>query len=195
MKYPSAIRRYDEARMQLLLQAVPAEAIVQPAAQDLRVVIIGEATGREVRPVLRRFAKIGIEVFQAKRPLLAGGVFDAAAKGPTRPRRRAGKAWARFVTRAEGDATGPIDQPIVGRDARAWTQRADPALLVAEIGEVEPSRTNEISAALAADIRLDAKHERAGLGIVAKLGTAQEAIRRAAGRGSAHQGIGGGRKL
>src|SRR5262245_56889990 len=85
MKDRSVIRQYDEAWKRLFLQAVPAEAIVQPAAQDLRVIIIGRATSREIRPVRRRLAKIGIEVFQAERPLLAGGVFDAATHGPAGP--------------------------------------------------------------------------------------------------------------
>ena len=61
-------------RRQLLLQAVPAEPIVQPATQDLRVILGRRATSR------RRFAKIGLEVFKAERPLLARRVFDAAAR-------------------------------------------------------------------------------------------------------------------
>src|SRR5215475_14928062 len=153
MKHLQAIRRYDEAWKRLLLQAVPAEAIVQPAAQDLRVIVVGRAPDREVRPVLRRLAKIGIEVFKAERPLLAGGVFDAAAHSPARPRCRAGKTRACLVTRTVGEAAGTIEQPLVGRDPSARAQRADPALLVTEIGEIEPTRTDEVSAALAPDIR------------------------------------------
>src|SRR5262245_22963432 len=191
---PSAIRRYDEAWKRLLLQPVPAEVIVQPAANDLRVIIVGRTTGREVRPALRRFAKIGIEVFKAERPLLAGRIFDAAANGKASPWCRTGKTWACLVTRAVGKAAGPIEQPFVSRHASARAQRADPALLVAEIGEVEPACANEISA-LATDIRLDAKDERATLRIIAKLGTGHEAVSGAAGRRTQHQGFSGRRKL
>src|SRR5690242_16729564 len=113
-----------EARRQLLLQAVPAEPIVQPAAQDLRVIVGGRS--RETRPALR-FAKIGIEVFKAERPLLARGVFDAAADRPASPRCRTGKSCACLVTGAVGDATGAKEQPFVSGDACARAQRPDPA--------------------------------------------------------------------
>src|SRR5712671_3968281 len=167
---PSAIGRYDEAWKRLLLQDIPAEVIVQSAAKDLRTIIIGRAAGRKVGAALGRFAKIGIEVFKAERPLLARGIFDAAANCPSSPRCHPGKACTYLVTGTVGEAAGAIEQPFVSRDASARAQRADPALLVTEAREVEPIRTDEIGAALATDVTLDTKDERASLRIVAKPG-------------------------
>src|SRR5262245_1847462 len=78
-----------EIGKRLLLQAVPAEPVVQPATQDLRVILVGRAWRREIRAALR-LAEVGVEIFKAQGPLLAGRVFDAAADGPTGPRLGAG---------------------------------------------------------------------------------------------------------
>src|SRR5215470_5599933 len=142
----------------LLLQAVPAEAVIQPATQDLRMILVGRAWGREVGAALR-LAEVGIEVLKPQRPLLGRCIFNAATDGPAGPRLGAGNETV-IIASAVSDAAGAIEQEVIGRDAGARAQCADPALLIAEVRQIEPVGANEIDAA-ATGLAFNSKHHRA----------------------------------
>src|SRR5262249_42083928 len=148
---------------------------------------------REVGAVLR-LAEAGVKVFEAQRPLLGRRIFDAATNGPTGPRLGAG-GEAGLVAGAVGDAAGAIEQEVVGCNGGARAQGTNPALLVAEVRQVEPVGADEIDAA-AARLAFNAKYKRPVLEIDADLSAPQGAIsRRGRGRRALQQRVGVGRKL
>src|SRR5262249_14823494 len=85
------------------------------------------------------------------------------------------------VRPAIGEAAGSIEQPVIGRDASAWPNCADPAVIVLEGERVEGIRAESAEARALRHVALDAENNRAGLIIVAELRAADEAIGRVAG--------------
>src|SRR5262249_52313063 len=131
-----------------------------------------------------------------ERPLPGERIFDPAAGRPAGPgirisRRAGGHARPRFrvgvLESADRQASGAVDQPIVGGKAEPRPHGADPVLLGAEAGEIPENVVQRdgrrVGPVAPGEIAFDPHDERAQLPVVADLPATDEAVRVEGGAG------------
>src|SRR5258708_10249039 len=77
-----------------------AEAIIQPGADDVEMIVAGKSRGD--RGCVGEMSEVRVEIFDLPRPIAIDGAFDACARGPAR----------RYIPRT-------IDDAVAGENTRA----------------------------------------------------------------------------